>query len=264
MKRVIMTSILCVVLLMVVTTVWANPYRDKEVTTQEFTADVTPDGYYVDPIYSNWGLDQVVWTQEGNALLPFLRAASGHLGDYVYCFGEQTTNIAQAYNLNTDTWESSTPPILGNCNWTGVATDDAIYIVGRYSGSYGPEIQKFTPTAGGPTGTWEMMAPFPQSWCAVTADWDGDNYIYAAGGNTSNAAAYRYDITANSWSPIASMPGPMRYAGGGFVNDKFYVMGGVVTGAANTNYEYDPVSDTWATRAPIILVYSASLIIRLT
>ena len=256
MTRISAVVILSTMFLLTAMTSWGDGSAPSE-PFASYSADVSPIG--VDPIenvYSQWGLDQVIWTQVGNAITPFIRAASGHIGDYVYCFGEQNSNIGQAYNITTQQWEAATPPLLGNCNWCGVAAGDNLYIVGRYDGGYHNEIQRFTPTGAGPTGTWELMAPYPQSLCAVTADWDGGSYIYAAGGSSTNPAAYRYDIAANTWEPIASMPSAMRYAGGAFCQGKFYVMGGVSSGMANTNYEYDPATNTWATRTPIpIAVY---------
>ena len=243
------TVVLSAVLLLMAMTAWGDGSMPAE-PFAVYSADVSPIG--VDPVEnvcSRWGLDQVVWTEVGRANTPFIRAASGLIGDYVYCFGEQSSNVGQAYNITTRQWEASTPPLLGNCNWCGVVAEGYLYIGGRYDGSYHNEIQRFTPTGAGPTGTWELMAPYPQALCAVTADWDGGSYIYAAGGSSTYPVAYRYDIAANIWEPIASMPTPMRYAGGAFCQGKFYVMGGTQSGMAITNYEYDPATNTWATRA---------------
>ena len=251
MKRLLFAGFLGAVLLVWVMTAVADSVQ-KEVSYTQYSADEPPiGGSQVENIYSQWGLDQVVWTQVNSAITAFNRAASGHIGNYVYCFGAHNSNVGQAYNITTQQWEPSTPPLLGECNWCGVTVNEDIYIVGRYDGGYGNEVQKFTPIAGGPIGTWVFVAPYPQSLCAITADWDGGSYIYAAGGNASDPAAYRYDIAANVWEGICPMPIVMRYAGGAFVNGKFYMMGGTQTGSANTNYEYDPATDTWNQRAPI-------------
>ncbi|KPL07279.1 hypothetical protein AMJ86_04880 [bacterium SM23_57] len=251
MNRLLLAGSLSAVLLVWVMIAVADTVQ-KEVPFTQFSADEPPiGGSPIENSYSLWGLDQVVWMQVSSAITVFNRAASGHIGNYVYCFGGHNSNVGQVYNIATQQWEPSTPPLLGECNWCGVTVNESIYIIGRYDGSYGNEVQKFTPTGGGPTGTWEFMAPYPQSLCAITADWDGGSYIYAAGGNSSDPAAYRYDIAANVWEGICPMPIVMRYAGGAFVNGKFYMMGGTQTGTANTNYEYDPATDTWNQRAPI-------------
>jgi hypothetical protein len=206
-----------------------------------------------DPVLANWGLDQVVWSTVPSAT-PFSRAASGAIGHYVYHFGSEGSNLAQAYNLDTDTWQQSTPCPAGYDNWDGTVANDELYVVSRYDGAFHQDFYKFTPTGGGPTGTWTSLAPFPflMSY-AVCIAWDGGNYIYAGGGDGSIGYAYRYDVSANTWSALPNMPGPAGYAGGAYCQGKFYVVGGV-TGSGNANYEYDPVTNTWATRAAVPVV----------
>jgi len=203
---------------------------------------------YAEPIHCPGWTDLVTWTQVADALEPFRRAGSGVIGNYFYCFGSQYTIPAQAYNLTTQQWEASTPPPLGNCNWCGVETNDALYLVGRFDGLYHNEIQKFTPTGGGPTGTWTQVANYPLALCGIAAAWDGGNFIYASGGSTTLTNAYKYDIANDVWTPIANLPEPMRYCGGAFAGGKYYCMGGFETPFAN--YEYDPATDTWTAKAP--------------
>ena len=136
----------------------------------------------------------------------FCRSGSAVLGDYLYIFGSYDGNIAFAFNLITEEWEESTPAMYGNYNWCAVATDEHIYIVGRYLNSaYGNEFQMFTPDGAGPVGTWELMADYPISACGIAADWDGGNYIYASGGGGiggTSLNAYRYDIADDTWENI--------------------------------------------------------------
>jgi len=205
---------------------------------------------YADPILSPWGLDIVNWTEVGLAPSPIGRSASGILGNYMYNFGCETGNFAQAFNLTTEQWEASTPAPLPMDNWCGVAVprDNCLYVVGRYNAGYFADIQKFTPTAGGPTGTWTTVAPYPIAFCGGAAAWDGDDYIYAAGGNpaAANTAAYRYSISLNSWTALPAMPIGRAYCGGAYVQGKFYVLGGTVAAAANTMVAYDPISNSWS------------------
>jgi hypothetical protein len=238
---------------------WTATAKMEKAPYATYSSEVSShDGPPIENIYSQWGLDEAEWMQVGSAITPISRAASGRLGNYVYCFGGISGNVGQAYNITTQSWEMSTPPLLGERGWRGVTVNDNIYIVGRFfppDGS-GGEVQKFTPTGGGPTGTWELVAPYPLPLYSIAADWDGENYIYAAGGthaasSTSFSAAYRYNIAANVWEPIASMPTAMTTAGGAFCQGRFYVMGGTRTGMGATNYEYDPTTNTWATRAQI-------------
>lgn len=208
---------------------------------------------YADPILSLWPADQVTWTEVATAPQAIGRSASGVLGDWFYNFGCGTGNFAQAYNMVTNTWVASTPAPLGYDNWCGVAVppENALFVIGRYSGSYGNETQKFTPDGSG-TGTWAQMAPKPVASCGTAAAWDGGDYIYAAGGNPSTAAtlAHRYSISGNSWETLAPMPLGRAYCGGAYVNGKFYVYGGTVAAAANTIVAYDPTTNTWDATLP--------------
>jgi len=204
---------------------------------------------YTSPYLHPWSTDQVVWSMTAPLPQYQYRAANGVLGDYFYVFGEQNNPYANAYNLTTNTWVPSTPPPLGNCNWCGVPTDNALYIVGRYASGYFSEVQKFVPTAGGPTGTWTTVAPYPVAGCGIAAAWDGGDYIYAAGGNPSLTAAYRYSISGNVWTPIASLPVQRSYHGGWFAGGKFMVYGGTVSGLQNSMHIYDPGTNTWSAGA---------------
>ena len=231
--------------LLLVAAVFAKP-PERPVST------LTSEGYTA-PNLSNWSTDQVSWTIVGAALQTIGRSGSGVIGNYMYCFGNENGNYGQALNLTTDTWAASTPAPFGYDNWAGVSTGANLYLIGRYDGNIGAEVQRFTPTGAGPTGTWTAMAPYPTVICGEAAAWDGGNYIYTAGGLDATylqtTAAYRYDITNNSWSPIASMPGVMGWCGGAYVNDKFHVMGG--TDFATQHYAYDPAANTWTARAPL-------------
>jgi len=200
------------------------------------------------PILTNIFTDDVSWMQMPDAQAN-RRAGAGAIGDYWYVFGEQTVATAQAFNLQTLQWEASTPPPVGYCNWPGVVADGSLYLVAGYAGSYYNNLQKFTPTGGGPTGTWEQMAPYPLSTCGVAAAWDGDNYLYAAGGTPGYTNAYRYNIANNAWETIASMPVTYRYAGGAFCGGEFHIIGGIET--PYTHYAYNPGSNTWSSKAAV-------------
>ncbi|MHC4500291.1 MAG: Kelch repeat-containing protein, partial [Planctomycetota bacterium] len=242
MTKTTLTLIFCIVLAF---SVYANaPERPA-------SADETFG--YCDPILGPWPTtDLVSWTQMPDATATFRRAASGCVGNYWYSFGDQYLHTAHAFNLNTLQWEASTPPPSTGptCNWPGVTTDEALYTIGGYNPGYLNNVQKFTPTGGGPTGTWTQMAPFPRAACGIAAAWDGGDYIYAAGGNPTPAtSAYRYSISGNSWSTIANMPDDMNYCGGAFAGGKFHVIGGISN--SNTHYAYDPVTDTWSSAASV-------------
>ena len=194
-----------------------------------------------------WQTDDVIWTALESAPQEFCRAGSAVLGNYLYIFGSMLGNIAYAFNLITEEWEESTPALYGNFNWCAVATDEHIYLVGRYfSATYGCEFQRFTPQGTGPTGSWELMADYPIAACGIAAAWDGGNYIYACGGGGNSGPsflAHRYDIADDTWESICNLPMTMKYHGGAFIEGKFHVVGGYQT--SNEHYAYDPDEGLW-------------------
>ncbi|RJP76723.1 MAG: T9SS C-terminal target domain-containing protein [Candidatus Zixiibacteriota bacterium] len=202
------------------------------------------------------GADQVLWAPLANSGRPFGRAAGGVVGDRWYVFGAMDSPIAQSLNWTTGHWQLSTEPPLGNCNWAGVSTGEAVYLIGRFCDYLiGPEVQKFVPAQGGPAGTWTRVADYPRALAGVAAAWDGGNCIYAAGGSDlveAVAAAYRYDLDADAWTPRASLPAPVTYAGGAFLQGRFHVVGGLQDDPG-AHYVYDPATDAWDEAAPLPL-----------
>ena len=204
-----------------------------------------------EPLISQGFEDVVSWNALSNAPATFFRATSCVIGNYFYTWGSQNAPTSQAFNLTTGQWSAGTPPTFGYCNVDGVVANGSFYQVCTYSGSYGNQVQKFTPTGGGPTGTWEQMAVYPHSACGVAVGYDGGNNIYAGGGGGSTgnlSTAYVYSISANTWTPIASIPMALKYAGGAFCGGEFHIVGGI-TAPYNQHYAYNPASNTWSTKA---------------
>ena len=82
-----------------------------------------------------------------------------------------------------------------------------------------------------------------------------DNFIYAGCGLDSVGPArdwWKYNVNTNTWSAIDSLPTAFQL--GSFacvsfaINNKGYVITGYLTG--QKVFEYDPVSQTWATKNP--------------
>ncbi|MCX6641506.1 MAG: T9SS type A sorting domain-containing protein [bacterium] len=210
-------------------------------------------GTEIAPLKSDVQTDNVAWTQVAGAPHFYGRSGTAVLGGYMYCFGSEGSNIAQAFNLSTEQWVASTPPLMGYDNWPAVATGNAIFLIGRSeSVTIGDDVQKFVPTAGGPTGVWTLAAHYPYAAYGICAAWDGGDYIYAAGGFTDTqelSAAYKYQISRDIWDAIADLPVPMGFAGAAFINGQFHVMGGEDTG--NTHFAYNPGTNQWVEKAAV-------------
>jgi len=200
------------------------------------------------------GTDDVIWTTVETAPTIFGRSGGGIIGNYMYSFGSEAVNCAQAFNLTTEQWEASTLVPFGRDNWASAATNSAIYLIGGYDGVTAMNrTQKFVPLGAGPEGRWSQMAPYPHSVMGCTAAWDGDDYIYACGGVGFGylLTAYKYSINSNTWTAIANPPVTQAFSGSAFIDGKFYVFGGSdAAGLGTRHYCYDPATNTWTQKAP--------------
>jgi N-acetylneuraminic acid mutarotase len=125
--------------------------------------------------------------------------------------------------------------------------------------------------AGGPSATVTAYDPSTLTWttrAAMSVPREGvgvttaGGFIYAAGGNTSGsvpvAALERYDPDTNSWLTLAPMPAPRRFLAAAAAGGRIYAAGGeTVSGGVSTVVStvemYDPATDTWTARAPMLL-----------
>lgn len=95
-------------------------------------------------------------------------------------------------------------------------------------------------------GVWQQSASLPGPRNRSAAVYLA-NKVYLFGGapgdGALNLTAFVYDIDANTWSSIASVP--EAYLGAAFVVDgKIHVLN-----ASGKHYRYDPATNTWAARA---------------
>jgi N-acetylneuraminic acid mutarotase len=134
--------------------------------------------------------------------------------------------------------------------------------------SFGPELPDsaqpapIPPEAAvAPTNFWANKASMPtaRSHLAVGAV---SGLLYAVGGELEGsvpvARVEAYNPSTNSWSTRAALPAArVALNGTGTINGKLYVAGGFgISGgtqaATKTLYVYDPSTNTWATRAPML------------
>ncbi len=122
---------------------------------------------------------------------------------------------------------------------------------------YLKDIWEYNPT----TNTWTQKADF-----GVTGRYGAHAFVigsfaYCGGGFAGGTPVYRYDLSrydpaTNTWSSRNPMPNTEgRYGAGYFaLNGKGYVVGGYRTnsgGPVNDCWEYDPVANTWQTKAAL-------------
>ena len=113
-----------------------------------------------------------------------------------------------------------------------------------------------------PGGTWQDVAPLPQTLFGPATTTDG-TYVYAFGGyhfpeniGSTLDTVYRYDPAANAWTTLTPMPQVSLIASAVYnpPTNKIYVFGGATrTPDPPVNYDttliYDVATDTWSSGA---------------
>jgi N-acetylneuraminic acid mutarotase len=144
---------------------------------------------------------------------PRYGAAVAVLNDKVYVIGghdgTQATNTTFEYTPATDAWRSLTPIPTRRFAAGAAAVNGKIYVVGGYDGGPLNAFSEFDPAGNGGNGSWRTAPALAE---------------YPA---------------ARFWSGVAAGP-----------NGKLYAVGGDTGGAlSSTVREYDPVANSWTTRA---------------
>jgi len=173
------------------------------------------------------------------------------------------SDIVEAYDIKNKTW-NAVASLPQKMDHVGAAEyDGKLYVIG---GSFGSENNRsnilyvFDPVS----NKWIEGKPMPTARSALTAAFI-DGILYAIGGqdftgvpvNTCEA----YDPKTDTWTSKAPMPTPRHHLTSAVVEGKLYVIGGRSVGSnssssssfvnLNSNEIYDPVSDTWTSKAPM-------------
>ncbi len=144
----------------------------------------------------------------------------------------------------------------------GSAASDGTYayVAGGYSLVTGTTLtlfNRFDPIA----NTWTPLASLPDAVIMASAVYyPASNKIYVFGGEEANSAVNSnatriYDIATDTWSAGANMPDVRSFMASGYnsANGKIYLVSGYntgdVTSAQADTWEYDPVADTFTSRA---------------
>ena len=112
-----------------------------------------------------------------------------------------------------------------------------------------------------PNGTWTTLASMPTAAIMASAVYyPATNKIYVFGGEDADSGTnYNitriYDIASNTWSTGANMPDVRSFMASGYnpANGKIYLVSGYntgnVTSAQPDTWEYDPVANTFTSKA---------------
>ena len=144
-------------------------------------------------------------------------------------------------------------------NWTAAfGSNEVVNVCTQLLGDEDPldNCKNQTVTVWDESGTWTSGAGFPIStYNGIGLSYnDGTtNYLFVMGGNTWSGLrneCYKYNVTTNTWTPIAPLLSGRLIAAGAVVGNFIYVIGGSDgTVYTNTVYKYDIAGNTWSTLA---------------
>ena len=178
----------------------------------------------------------------------------------IYCIGgflsnSTVTGVNEIYDPSTNTWETKASMSTPRCSLSANVVDGKIYLIG------GDAQGSSTTTT---VNINEVYDPSTDSWTSASAIPSAvDNYasavaydrIYVIGGSYGNEVSGEnlnqiYDPETNTWSQRCSIPAATWDAAAGATTGahapiRIYVVGGNPTENPNSNYAYDPETNTW-------------------
>ena len=168
------------------------------------------------------------------------------LGLFALVSTVSVTSVAQS---GTWTAKPSMPGV--RAYFASCTAGNKLYAFGGYDGAHLSTVVAYD-TA---TGTWSSKAPMPVARTSAAAAEAGGK-IYVLGGFTNSGTTLTtrvdvYDPATDSWgAPVASMPTLRATFGLAAIDGIIYAVGGGNnSGNVATVEAYDPVSDTWETKA---------------
>lgn len=205
------------------------------------------------------------WEERAPMLTPRSEQSVAELNGRIYTMGGYSgeriaSDIVQVYDPRTDSW-SYGPSLPGPMHHTMAASvNGRVYIIGgEYGGpGGGPAVYlNTTYMLDEEAGTWVPRADMPTSrsggGAAVL-----DGKIYVAGGRPPGGHHFAaYDAALNEWTALPDVPTQRNHLAVAAIGGKIHVAGGRFGGGVGSEMTaihevYDPVTNTWSTRAPLL------------
>ena len=166
----------------------------------------------------------------------------------------QVFSTVEEYDPATDTWITKADMPTARSTLSTSVVDGKIYAIGGLTGGWSSlsTVEMYDPA----TDTWTTKADMPTAREFVSTS-AVNGKIYAIGGCIGTDALARveeYDPATDTWTTKADMPTARgKGLSASVVNGKIYAIGGSLVDITWTNVstveEYDPATDTWATKA---------------
>ncbi len=200
---------------------------------------------------------QGVWESRAGYPIEATEVSSAAIESKVYAMCGITprgsVNALFIYDRFTDTWkQGASIPISGGADHCNVAAVvGKLYLLGGLGDLTGrSETYEYDPAA----DRWRVVGrmPTPRGASGVAAI---GTRIYVAGGLASggSVAAFEvFDTATGQWSRLPDMPTARDHLTAQAVNGNFYAISGRVGDVLAVNEEYDPATNAWRSRAPIL------------
>jgi N-acetylneuraminic acid mutarotase len=196
------------------------------------------------------------WTAKQPMPTPRYSLAAAACGNKIYCIGGTYTGspigVNEVYDPQTDSWNELTPMPTPRHALCANVVGGKIYLIGGRgtgTGYYSDLNEVYDPVS----DTWTTKTPMPTAvWGYASAV--VDDKIYIIGGSGGRNLLQIYDPKTDTWSYGASAQsrsGAVAAATTGtWAPKRIYVIGGgELFYTYNSNYAYDPVTDSWSTAA---------------
>ena len=161
-------------------------------------------------------------------------------------------------------WTNSSPIPTPRTEVSATAVGDSVYVIGGFNAQGQPT--NIVEVYNTKNNTWSSAAPLPHTLHHTAAATSSDGKIYVVGGYldsqwTPSNRLFIYDPSKNQWSEGKQMPTARGALTANFIDGILYAIGGQSflsssssspPGILATNEAYDPSSNTWITKAPML------------
>lgn len=233
-------------------TTLAGPWRDELEAGNPFSTPITNSQRFFRTI-SRWGT-------RASLLASNSEMAVAELSGKIYVMGgypasRVTVDTVQVYDVTSNSWQLTTPLLLGVNHPMPAVANGKIYVIGGQTdtgSAFVNNVQQFDPA----TTNWTFRAPMPTARSAGVAAVVGD-LIYVAGGRPPRGNDFAvYNATSNTWQTLLDLPTQRNHIAGCAIDGKIYIVGGRLAAgftSAMTNIleVFDPDLGSWSPRAPM-------------
>jgi N-acetylneuraminic acid mutarotase len=176
-------------------------------------------------------------------------------------------NKVEIYDIGKNQWDTASRSIpLSLDHGAAVAYNGKIYVPGGFTKGKIPTDRFFIYDL--KTNQWHEGKPLPSPRGALTAQFI-NGILYVVGGVNSSRVPVNtmdaYDPQTDTWITKKPMPSARHHLESGVIDGKLYVLGGRILGDGvasedmreattgfNRNEMYDPQTDTWITKKPML------------